>query len=147
MKYLKYCGEMFSAHIMAGTRALYKTAATVHPLPGYILPHSKISTWQAVHLVSVRLLPVFICHLPPPVRMWTPQGQNLLSFMLYSSCSAKCPALSRSSVNTSGMNSKCSRRRQWQPTPVFLPGGFQGQQSLVGCCLWGRTESDTPEAT
>jgi len=38
-------------------------------------------------------------------------------------------------------------RRQWQPTPVFLPGESQGQQSLVGCHLWGRTESDTTEAT
>ena len=38
-------------------------------------------------------------------------------------------------------------RRKWQPTPVFLPGESQGQQSLVGCCLWGRTESDTTEAT
>ena len=37
--------------------------------------------------------------------------------------------------------------RQWQPTPVFLPGESQGQRSLVGCCLWGRTESDTTEAT
>ena len=35
-------------------------------------------------------------------------------------------------------------RRQWQPTPVFLPGDSQGQQSLVGCRLWGRTESDVP---
>jgi len=26
---------------------------------------------------------------------------------------------------------------------VFLPGESQGQGSLVGCCLWGRTESDT----
>ena len=30
--------------------------------------------------------------------------------------------------------------------PVFLPGEFQGQGSLVGCCLWGHTESDTTEA-
>ena len=37
--------------------------------------------------------------------------------------------------------------RKWQPTPVFLPGESQGQGSLVGCCLWGRTESDTTEAT
>ena len=35
-------------------------------------------------------------------------------------------------------------RRKWQPTPVFLPGESQGQ---VGCCLWGRTELDTTEAT
>ena len=28
------------------------------------------------------------------------------------------------------------QRRQWQPTPVFLPGESQGRRSLVGCCLW-----------
>ena len=38
-------------------------------------------------------------------------------------------------------------RRKWQPTPVFLPGESQGWGSLVGCRLWGRTGSDTTEAT
>ena len=38
-------------------------------------------------------------------------------------------------------------RRKWQPTPVFLPGESQGQWSLVGCRLWGCTESDMTEAT
>ena len=38
-------------------------------------------------------------------------------------------------------------RRKWQPTPVFLPGEFQGRGSLIGCRLWGGTESDTTEAT
>ena len=38
-------------------------------------------------------------------------------------------------------------RRKWQPTPVFLPGESQGQGSLVSCRLWGRTESDSTEAT
>ena len=38
-------------------------------------------------------------------------------------------------------------RRKWQPTPVFLPGETQEWGSLVGCRLWGRTESDTTEAT
>ena len=42
---------------------------------------------------------------------------------------------------------KCCWRRKWQPTPVFLPGESQGRRSLVGCRLWGRTESDTTEAT
>ena len=37
--------------------------------------------------------------------------------------------------------------RTWQLTPVFLPGESQGQQSLVGCHLWGHTESDTTEET
>ena len=38
-------------------------------------------------------------------------------------------------------------RRKWQPTPVFLPGESQGQGRLVGCPLWGHTESDTTEVT
>ena len=36
-------------------------------------------------------------------------------------------------------------RRKWQPTPMFLLGESQGRGSLVGCHLWGRT--DTTEAT
>ena len=35
----------------------------------------------------------------------------------------------------------------WQPTPVFLPGEFQGQGSLLSCRLWGSTESDMTDAT
>ena len=38
-------------------------------------------------------------------------------------------------------------RRKWHPTPVFLPEESQGQGSLVGCRLWGHTESDTTEVT
>ena len=40
-----------------------------------------------------------------------------------------------------------SWRRKWQPTPVFLPGESRGQRSLVGCCPWGLTVSDTTEVT
>ena len=31
------------------------------------------------------------------------------------------------------------------PTPVFLPGEFHGQKSLVGYSPWGCEESDTTE--
>ena len=34
-------------------------------------------------------------------------------------------------------------RRQWHPTPVFLPGKSHGWRSLVGFSPWGREESDT----
>ena len=44
-------------------------------------------------------------------------------------------------------NKETDRRRQWHPTPVLLPGESQGRGSLVGCRLWGRTESDTTDAT
>ena len=36
-------------------------------------------------------------------------------------------------------------RRQWQPTPVLLPGKSHGWRSLVGCSPWGREESGTTE--
>ena len=36
-------------------------------------------------------------------------------------------------------------RREWHPTPVFLPGEFHEQRSLVGYSPWGLRESDTTE--
>ena len=43
-------------------------------------------------------------------------------------------------ANTRKNAQQCSLlwRRQWQPTPVFVPGESQGRGSLVGCHLWGR---------
>ena len=37
------------------------------------------------------------------------------------------------------------QKRQWQPTPVLLPGKSHGWRSLVGCSPWGCQESDTTE--
>ena len=36
-------------------------------------------------------------------------------------------------------------RRKGQPTPVFLPGEFQGQKSLADFSPWGLKESDMTE--
>ena len=36
-------------------------------------------------------------------------------------------------------------RREWQPTPVFLPGKSHGQRSRAGCRPWGHKESDSTE--
>ena len=36
-------------------------------------------------------------------------------------------------------------RREWQPTPVFLPGEFHGGRSLARHSLRGHKESDTAE--
>ena len=36
-------------------------------------------------------------------------------------------------------------RREWLPTPVFLPGEFHGQRSLAGYTPWGLKELDTAE--
>ena len=40
---------------------------------------------------------------------------------------------------------KISWRREWQPTPVFLPAKSHGQRSLAGYSLWGCKELDTTE--
>jgi len=36
-------------------------------------------------------------------------------------------------------------RREWLPTPVFLPREFHGQRSLAGYSPWGHKESDVTE--
>ena len=36
---------------------------------------------------------------------------------------------------------KIAWRRKWLPTPVFLPGEFHGQRSLVGYSSWDRSQT------
>ena len=36
-------------------------------------------------------------------------------------------------------------RREWLPTPIFLPGEFHGQRRLASSSLWGHKESDMTE--
>ena len=38
---------------------------------------------------------------------------------------------------------KIPQRREWQRTPVFLPGKFHEERSLAGYSSWGRKELDT----
>ena len=37
--------------------------------------------------------------------------------------------------------------KEMATTPLFLPIESQGHRSLMGCRLWGHTESDTTEVT
>ena len=41
-------------------------------------------------------------------------------------------------LNMNIINIRMDWRRKWQPSPVFLPGKFHGQRSLVGYSLWGH---------
>ena len=50
-----------------------------------------------------------------------------------------------SSCNAGDPCSIPGSEREWLPTPVFLPGEFHGQRSLVGYSPWGCKESDTTE--
>ena len=38
-------------------------------------------------------------------------------------------------------------KKEWQPTPVFLPGESLGQRRLVGYSPWGCKELDRIEVT
>ena len=62
---------------------------------------------------------------------------------------ARCAAVQRAAQSRARLKrlSMHALEKGWQPTPVSLPGESQGRMSLVGCCLWGHTESDTTEAT
>ena len=40
---------------------------------------------------------------------------------------------------------KISWRREWLPTPVFLPGKSHGQRSLAGYSPWDGKELNTTE--
>ena len=53
------------------------------------------------------------------------------------------PAMQKTQVQS--LVGKIPWRREWQPSPVFLPGEFHGQRSLAGYSPWSNQESDTPE--
>ena len=40
---------------------------------------------------------------------------------------------------------RSSSKREWLSTPVFLPGKFHGEKTLVGDTVHGVAESDTTE--
>ena len=48
-------------------------------------------------------------------------------------------------INHLHISRTLTRRRQWHPTPVLLPGKSHGRRNLVGYSPWGRKESDTTE--
>ena len=78
-------------------------------------------------------------------RPW--KGKCLLK--AHNENSTTAPMLGRRAITTKDLGlilgRGTKRRRQWQPTPVLLPGKFHGRRSLVGCSPWGRKESDMTE--
>ena len=52
------------------------------------------------------------------------------------------PVMQETPVSIPGLG-RFLQRREWLPTPVFLPGESLGQRRLVGHSSWGHKESDT----
>ena len=78
---------------------------------------------------------------------WKDVYQNINSYPQWVSLVAQTvknlPAMQETQV--SSWVRKISWRREWLPTPVFLPGEFHGQKSLAGYSSWSCKELDTIE--
>ena len=74
-------------------------------------------------------------------------GEGNCNSLQYSSLVAqrvKClPGMQKTRVRSLGREDPLEK--EWQPTPVLLPGECHGGRSLVGYSPWGRKESDTTE--
>ena len=77
------------------------------------------------HLILCRPL-LLLLPIPPSIKLFSNESTLLMRWPKYWSFSF-------------------SRRRQWHPIPVLLPGQSHGWKSLVGSSPWGRLESDTTE--
>ena len=106
------------------------------PLEKGMATHSSVTeTWMQLTL-SLFFPLFFLCDYSLPVGF--PGGAS----------GKESAHQSRRHKRTSGFDSwvrKIPWSRAWQPPPVFLPGKFHGQRSLVGYSPWGRKESDTAE--
>ena len=71
------------------------------------------------------------------------RSQNLLS-ICFSVAWTEKKLISMCEIQIWFLGREDPRRRAWQPSPVFLPGGCHGQGSLVGYIL-GITEVDMTE--
>ena len=71
-------------------------------------------------------------------------SQAVMGAFLVAQMVKHLPAMQETQVWSLGQE-KIPQRRQWQPTPVLLPGKFHGQRSLVGYSPRGHKESDTTE--
>ena len=69
---------------------------------------------------------------------------SLIWFSLVAQTVKNLPAMKETQGLSLGREDPLERR-EWQPTPVFLPGEFHGQRSLAGYSPWGCKESDTAE--
>ena len=86
-----------------------------------------ILRWFLPH-INVNQPQVHIC----PLLLATFLIEVLFSFLV-----DPFPCLSSLRIVVLTYARNVSRRRQWHPTPVILPGKSHGWSSLVGCSPWG----------
>ena len=82
---------------------------------------------------------IYLPHLYPFLCQWIPR---LFPLAIVSSDAIKIVVSVSFLVIVLSRYMPWSRRRQWHPTPVLLPGKSHGWRSLGGCSPWGRKESN-----
>ena len=125
---------------LSRVRLLWTAAYQAPPSMGF----SRQEYWSGVPLPSPRSIStsikysILVYHLLSRIKI----------LLLYSDGSdGKESACHVDLASVSPWVGKISWRREWLPTPVFLPGEFHGPKSLVGYSPWGWEEYDTPEQT
>ena len=72
----------------------------------------------------------------PPRNLFCSCVAGEVSWLQERTSSLKCPAILV--LEFWSIENESPWRRKWQPTPVFLPGKFHGERSLVGYSSWGK---------
>ena len=107
------------------------------------------SSVQLCHsVVSDSLRPHELQHARPPCPSPTPRVHpNSCPLSQWCHLILCCPLLLLPPIPPSirVFSNEFLWRREWLSSPVFLPGEFHGQRSLVGYSLWVCKESDTTE--
>ena len=135
------------------TEARFSFHAFLSPLNTVTQSHQMTSSYLNMSCSSLTLYRSLCSALPPSLeKAMAPHSSTLARKIPWSEEPGKLQSMGSRGVEHDWATSLSlftfiHWRRKWQPTPVFLPGESQGCGSLVGCCLWGRIESDTTEAT
>ena len=100
-------------------------------------------------ILGLRLQTQMCIHNGICARYWHPNVTASCQSICYghqgspSGSAGKEPACQCRRCKRHGLNPwvrKIPWRKKWQPTPVFLPGKFHGQRSLVGYSPWGGSQ-------
>ena len=117
-----------------------------HPNVSYLLPVFLVPQWMILKCVdSVYLMFTFCfscnnCHIKS-AHLLTNIRMN--GHPCWLNCKESACQCGRHRFNP--WIGKIPCRREWQPTPVFLPGKFYEQRILAAYSPWGLKESDTTE--
>ena len=144
--------ESWNVFMLVGKQQWYELPLCFsHPFA----PWSSASPSQeSPDLSLIQQLEKGIWHIPGPVSMemeMATDSRILAQRILWMEEPGGLLSIGSNTVRHNWSDLACmhavERRRQWHPTPVLLPRKSYGRRSLVGCRLWGQTESDTTEAT